>query len=117
MAYNEELAFRIKKILIQENVEFLEKKMFGGLAFMIKDKMCIGIIKEELMIRVMDEFYENLLEANHVSPMNFTGKKMKGFLFIEAEGVKYDSQLLNWIKYALDFGKRGILKTKKKTKK
>jgi TfoX/Sxy family transcriptional regulator of competence genes len=114
MAYNEELVFRTKKLLIQENVIFQEKKMFGGYAFMINDKMCVGIIKEELMVRVMEEFYEALLEENYAKPMNFTGKTMKGFLFIEPEGTSTDFLVLKWIKYGLDFGERGILKTKKK---
>jgi len=114
MAYNEELSLRVQKRLIELNTNFIEKKMFGGIAFMINDKMCIGIMKEELMLRVMDAEYEILLERNHVSPMNFTGKTMKGFLFIEEEGLKKETALNQWIDYGLEFATYGIVKSKKK---
>jgi TfoX/Sxy family transcriptional regulator of competence genes len=57
--------------------------MFGGNAFMINDKMCVGITKDELMLRVLDTEYESLLEKNHVNPMNFTGETMKGFFLLK----------------------------------
>jgi TfoX/Sxy family transcriptional regulator of competence genes len=114
MAYNEELSLRVQKHLFDLNVDFFEKKMFGGNTFMINDKMCIGIVKEELMLRVLDINYETLLEQNHVRPMNFTGKTMKGFLYIEEEGFKKETDLIQWINYGLEFAKFGILKTKKK---
>ncbi len=116
MAYDENLSLRIQKQLIERQVDFVEKKMFGGNAFMIQDKMCIGVVKDELMLRVMDEFYEPLLEGNHVKPMNFTGKTMKNFLFIEPEGYITEQELSKWIQYAIDFGVRGVLKSKKKKK-
>ncbi|MBE0391734.1 TfoX/Sxy family transcriptional regulator of competence genes [Flavobacterium sp. 7E] len=114
MPYNELLSLRIEKILIEMNVDFKQKKMFGGNTFMVNDKMCFGIMQEEIMLRVMDEFYETLLEENHVKPMDFTKKIIKGFLFIEKEAFKTDNQLLRWINYGLDFSERGILKHKKK---
>lgn len=114
MAYNEQLSIRIQNKLTELDVSFVEKKMFGGNAFMINDKMCIGIMKEELMLRVMDEFYESLLEENYVNPMNFTGKIMKGFVFIEPEVLLTENQLKRWINYGLDFAERGVLKSKKK---
>lgn len=114
MAYNEELSLRVQKQLFNLNVDFFEKKMFGGNTFMINDKMCIGIVKSELMLRVLEVNYETLLERNHVRPMNFTGKTMKGFLYIEEEGFKKETDLVQWINYGLDFAKFGILKTKKK---
>jgi TfoX/Sxy family transcriptional regulator of competence genes len=83
MAYNEELSLRVQKYLFDLNVDFFEKKMFGGNTFMINDKMCIGIVKNELMLRVLDTEYESLVEKNHVRPMNFTGKTMKDFLYID----------------------------------
>ncbi len=114
MAYNEELSLRVQKRLFDLNIDFYEKKMFGGNAFMINDKMCIGIMKEELMLRVLDSEYESLLEKNYVRPMNFTGKTMKGFLYIEDEGVRKETDLSQWINYGLEFAKFGIVKTKKK---
>lgn len=114
MAYNEILSLRIQKQLIENQVDFIEKKMFGGNAFMIQDKMCTGVVKDELMLRVMDEFYEVLLEENHVKPMTFTGRTMKNFLFIEPEAFITEPELAKWIQYAIDFGKRGVVKSKKK---
>ncbi|TRX35781.1 TfoX/Sxy family protein [Flavobacterium sp. ZT3R18] len=114
MAYNEILSLRVEKQLLQQNINFVAKKMFGGIAFMINDKMCIGIVKNELMLHVLDEEYEWLLEENHVRPMNFTGKIMKGFLFIEEEALQGEEKLLHWIKFGLDFAEKGIVKSKKK---
>lgn len=114
MPYNEALSIRIKKLLIQLNIEFTEKKMFGGYAFMINDKMCVGIVNDQIMLRVMEEHYEKLLEENGVEPMNFTGKTMKGFLFIQPEVFQTDKQLNDWIAYGLEFGEKGIVKSKKK---
>lgn len=116
MAFDEVLSLRIQKKLIERQVDFIEKKMFGGNAFMIQDKMCIGVMKDELMLRVMEEFYELLLEDNHVSPMNFTGRTMKNFLFIEPEGYTTEQELLKWVQYAIDFSERGVVKSKKKKK-
>lgn len=114
MAYNEDLALRVGTILVQKNVVFTEKKMFGGLAFMINDKMCVGIVKDELMLRVMEEISEFLSEENHVRPMNFIGKTMKGMFFIEPEGFITNAHLSRWIDYGLDFAARGVLKSRKK---
>jgi TfoX/Sxy family transcriptional regulator of competence genes len=114
MAYNEELALRVSSILIQKNVDFIEKKMFGGLAFMINDKMCVGILKDELILRVMVEFSESLSEENYVRPMNFSRKIIKDMFFIEPEGFTTDVNLIKWIDYGLDFAERGVLKSKKK---
>jgi TfoX/Sxy family transcriptional regulator of competence genes len=114
MAYNEELSLRVQKRLFDLNIDFFEKKMFGGNSFMINDKLCVGILKEELMLRVLDSEYEILLEKNHVKPMNFTGKTMKGFLLIEEEGIIRETDLNQWIDYGLQFAKFGIVKSKNK---
>ncbi len=114
MAYNEDLGLRIVRKLAELGVDFAEKKMFGGLAFMINDKMCVGIVKDQLMLRVMDEHYDALLEENNVHPMEFTGKTMRGFLFIDPQAFETDSGLMRWINYGLEFGEKGIVKSKKK---
>jgi TfoX/Sxy family transcriptional regulator of competence genes len=114
MAYDEVLSLRVDKQLLEQNINFVTKKMFGGIAFMINDKMCIGIVKNELMLHVLEEEYESLLEENHVRPMNFTEKVMKGFLFIEEEPLTKEESLLYWIKFGLDFAEKGIVKSKKK---
>ena len=114
MAYDEHLSLRIQKQLFEKNIVFIEKKMFGGNAFMIADKMCIGVMKDQIMLRVMEEFYESLLEENHVKPMTFTGRSMKNFLFIEPEIYSTENQLNRWVDLAIDFANRGEVKSKKK---
>lgn len=116
MAYDIALSQRIEQLLIDEGITFIEKKMFGGNAFMINDKMCIGVTKEMLMLRCLDAEYEKILSKKFASPMQFTGKVMKGFVFVSAEGFKTDKQLLAWMKYGLDFAVHGIVKSKTKKK-
>jgi TfoX/Sxy family transcriptional regulator of competence genes len=101
MAYDEILSLRVEKQLNQLSINFVEKKMFGGNAFMINEKMCIGIVKNELMLHVMPEVYESLLEENHVRPMDFTGKIMKGFLFVEEEALQSEEMLC--VGFNMDF--------------
>jgi TfoX/Sxy family transcriptional regulator of competence genes len=114
MAYNEDLALRIAHKLAEFRVNFTEKKMFGGIAFMVNDKMCVGVTKEQMMLRVMDEHYDGLLEENHIHPMQFTGKTMRGFLFIDQEAFETDPALERLINYGLEFGEKGKVKSKKK---
>jgi TfoX/Sxy family transcriptional regulator of competence genes len=114
MAYNEQLASRIVEHLFLQKIEFTEKKMFGGIAFMINEKMCIGVMKNVIMLRVLENHYDMLLEENYVKPMEFTGKTMKGFLFIEEPAFAKDVDLNKWIVFAQEFGEKGIVKTKKK---
>jgi TfoX/Sxy family transcriptional regulator of competence genes len=114
MAYNEDIANRIASALIDKNIAFEEKKMFGGMAFMIQDKMCIGVVKDEIMLRVLDIHYDTLLEKEGFKPMLFTGKPMKGFLFIEEAAFKTIAGLNVLIDFAEEFGKLGVVKSKKK---
>jgi TfoX/Sxy family transcriptional regulator of competence genes len=80
MPYNELLSIRITTILLENNFSFKEKKMFGGITFMINDKMCIGVMQDVIMLRVLPEFYDALLEENDVRPMDFTGRITAGFV-------------------------------------
>lgn len=114
MPYNENLATKIENILFEKGITFEAKKMFGGYGCMVQDKMCIGIIGDQLMVRVLDEHYESLLEENGVSPMNFTGKTMKGFLFIAPEVFQTPKQLDKWLQFGLEFAEKGVVKSKKK---
>jgi len=117
MAYNQVLTTRIGSLLFEQNVDFTEKKMFGGVGYMINDKMCIGIIKEELMLRIMDDKFEKVVSMKYAKSMQFTGKPMSGFILVEPEGLTTDTTLLKWLEYGIEFGKYGVLKTKKKIKK
>lgn len=103
MAYDEHLADRINIILKEKHIAFEEKKMMGGLCFMVNRKMCIGISNNRLMARIDPEIYERSLAIEGCHEMNFTGKPMKGFVFIEPEGIDSDKDLAYWVKLCLDF--------------
>lgn len=105
MAFNTDLADRTREILslTQKNVE--EKAMFGGLCFMVNDKMCVGVVKDSLMVRLDPDIYEEAIEKEGCEPMNFTGKIMKGFVFVESFALNTNQKLEYWIKLALEFNK------------
>jgi TfoX/Sxy family transcriptional regulator of competence genes len=103
MAYNEHLADRINVILNDKNANFYEKKMFGGLCFMVDDKMCIGIVKEELMSRIGEAKYAEALSKTGCREMNFTGRPMKGYVFVDEDAIDLDADLEYWVQLALDF--------------
>lgn len=105
MPFDEELASRIRSIL-KGDKGLSEKRMFGGIAFMVYGNMAIGVTnKGELMLRTGKENHEELLEMDFVKPMNFTGKPMKGFVFVEPEGFEEDSDLEEWMEYALSYAR------------
>ncbi|MBI3685174.1 TfoX/Sxy family protein [Candidatus Azambacteria bacterium] len=105
MAYSEKLADRIRARLTGlPNVK--EKEMMGGLTFMLNDKMCVGIIKDELMCRIDPDIYEAILEKKGCRPMDFTGRPMKGWIIIDEPGMKNKKDFDYWIDLALDFNKK-----------
>ncbi|MCB0516075.1 MAG: TfoX/Sxy family protein [Chitinophagales bacterium] len=115
MAYNQQLAQLIGEQLLARQVNFETKKMFGGLAFMIKEKMCLGILQNEMIVRVMPEDYDTFLASSHfIKPMDFTGKIMRGFIMVEDEGI--DALLQVCIEKALVFAEKGTLRSRKKFK-
>ena len=104
MAYDEGLAERLKDILIDTpNLE--EKKMFGGLAFMLNDHMFVGIIGENLMARVGPDNYEMALRKPYVTPMDFTGRPMKGYVYVQPGGIEEDEELTYWVEVCAAFAK------------
>lgn len=105
MAYDEFLAERIQKVLADKNIPNEQKKMFGGLAFMINDKMTLGVVKGELMARVGPEFYPEALKKEGSKPMDFTGRPMAGYVFVSPEGFDLDEQLEFWVDRCLEFNK------------
>lgn len=113
MAYDTYLAERIRLALKEKRVAFDEKKMMGGLCFLVADKMCIGIVKNNLMARIDPEIYEDALKKKGCKEMDFTGSPMKGFVFVEPEGIDMDSELDYWIKLCLDFNPRAKSSKKK----
>ncbi len=103
MVYDHHLEERISRVLKQKRTPFEKRKMMGGLCYMVDDKMCVGIVKDHLMARVGPDVYENVLSKPNCKPMDFTGRPMKGFVFIGAEGIDLDDDLESWIQLCLDF--------------
>lgn len=114
MAYNELLADRIR-VALGEHPGLEEKLMFGGICFMIDDKMCIGVVKDEIMCRIDPKLEEAALERTGCRPMDFTRKSMKGFVFVGEEGLRGKSDLDYWIRLCLDFNPHAK-SSKKKSK-
>ncbi len=115
MAYNEKLADRVRELISLTHKITEEKKMFGGLCFMVNDKMCVGVEQERLMVRLDPDLYEEVMEMEGCKPMDFTGKVMKGYVFVDIEALNTKKKLEYWIKLALDYNK--IAKASKKKKK
>jgi len=113
MPYNETLANRIREQLVDlPNME--EKEMMGGLAFMFNEKMCVGVIKDEMMCRIDPEKYEMAVEKHGCRPMDFTGKPMKGWIMIEEAGMANQQDFEYWIGLALEFNKKAKASKKRK---
>lgn len=104
MAHNEKLADRVREILAAATSNVEEKKMFGGLCFMVNDKMCVGVRPERIMVRIDPATSDAVLEATpDAKVMVHGGKEMKGFIFIDESALTTKKQLLHWIKMALEF--------------
>ena len=101
--YSEYLADRIKQVLTEKRVSFVDKKMMGGLTFMVNDKMCVGIINDDLMARIDPQIYEEALNRKGVREMDFTKKPMKGWIYVGPEGIDHEEELTSWVQLALDF--------------
>lgn len=115
MAYDEYLADRLRQVFREKRVNYHEKKMMGGLCMMVDDKMCIGIIKNELMARVGQEAYSIALTKEGAREMNFTGRSIKGYVFVGPEGYDFDEQLEYWVQLCLDFNPFAKASKKKKS--
>ena len=102
MAYDEGVAQRVREIM-EDIPGVTEKKMFGGIAFMVNGNMCSGVVKSELMMRVGADGYENALQQPHAREMDFTGKPMKGFVYVSEKGFETDEDLQGWIDRACQF--------------
>jgi TfoX/Sxy family transcriptional regulator of competence genes len=102
VAYDEELAKKIADVLA-EHGDLDERKIFGGIAFMVKGHMCCGVINEDLVLRLGPEGAAEALDDAHVRPMDFTGRPMKGYVYVAKEGVRTEAKIRKRIQAALDF--------------
>lgn len=103
VAYDEYLADRIRQQLDQRHQPYQEKRMMGGLCFMVDDKMCMGVSDDRLMVRADPDDYARLLRLPGAGVMNFTGRPLKGFLFVEPAGIDRDEDLSGWVQRCLDY--------------
>jgi TfoX/Sxy family transcriptional regulator of competence genes len=113
MAYDEKLADRIREQLVNLPV-IEEKQMMGGLAFMVNDKMCVGVIKDEMMCRIDPEFHQTAVEITGCRTMDFTKRPMKGWVLIDNNGMRNQKEFEFWINLALEFNPKSKPSGKKK---
>ena len=121
MAYDEYLADRIKQTLSEKKTQFTELKMMGGLCFKVDDKMLCGIHIDKkygdslLMARIGEDVYEQQLEKSECLPMDFTGRPMRGYIFVTPDGFDSDESLAYWIDLCISFNP--LAKSSKRKKK
>jgi TfoX-like protein len=101
VAYDEGLAERIRE-LVAGDPTMSERKMFGGLCFMTSGNMCFGIVGEDLMVRVGPEEWIGALARPFAREMDFTGRSMRGMVYVSPEGISEDEGLWNWLRLGLD---------------
>jgi TfoX/Sxy family transcriptional regulator of competence genes len=102
MAYSEDVARRVAGALAGYP-GVVEKKMFGGLAFMLQGHMCCGVIGEELMVRVGPDAYEEALRLPAAREMDFTGRPLKGMVYVDPSGFEAKAELAGWVERAVEF--------------
>ncbi len=102
MPYDEELAGRIRKSIARKG-PIDEMKAFGGLSFMLDGKMCVGVQKNRLMVRIDPDKHDTLIKRQGAGPMDFTGRPMRGFLFIDAKGVPDAGSLNFWVNESVEY--------------
>lgn len=101
MAYNLKLAERIRSQL--DGMPFVEKKMFGGVGYLLHGNMACGVIKDDLVVRVDPQKHAALLKKPHARPFDMTGRPMKGWLLVEAQGLRTGRQLSAWVREGVEF--------------
>ena len=102
MAYDEGLGQRIREVL-DDQPNLVEKKMFGGVGFMVHGNMACGVHKDMLIVRVGPDAYEETMQYPHTRPFDMTGRAMKGWVMVEPGGFESDEYLKDWIEQGLNF--------------
>ena len=115
MAYSEFLADRVRISLKGFQTSYEEKKMFGGICFLVDDKMCVGIINDDLMVRIEPEKQDEFLSEKGCRIMDFTKRPMKGYLYVAPEGIDLDEDLDKWVNRCLEFNPKAKSSKKKKS--
>ncbi len=102
MSYDESIADRVRTALASRN-DVIEKKMFGGLAFLVRGNMCCGVLGTDLVVRVGPAGYPAALKEPHAREMDFTGRALKGLVYVGKPGIRSDESLRRWIDRGLEF--------------
>ena len=116
MPYNESLAARIEKFFTAKRVAFESKRMMGGLVFMVNGKMCVGVEQKRLMARIDPDAQTAALGRKGCSPMDFTGRPMRGYIFVAMEALRTDAQLESWLGLALAFNPKAVASKRSKAR-
>lgn len=116
MTYDEKLVERVRRV-VPPSAKVEEKKMFGGVAFLVDGKMFVGVADTDLMVRVGPEAYAPALARAHVRPMDFTGRPLTGYVYVNADGTRTDVAVAEWVRQAMNFVGTLHSKTKSKAKK
>lgn len=102
MAYDEKLAKRMRAVM-EGSPELVEKKMFGGVGFMLRGNMACGVHKDKMVLRIDRSQHDEIMSLPHTSPFDITGKAMKGWLLVQPEAIADDEQLAEWVQLGVDF--------------
>jgi TfoX/Sxy family transcriptional regulator of competence genes len=104
MAYDEGVAERVRKVL-RRRKDVTERKMFGGLAFLLNGNMCCGVVGKDLCLRLGNDGAAEALKERHTREMDFTGKPLRSMVYVRPAGIKADDDLKSWVKRAVTFTK------------
>ena len=96
VAYDEALADRIRSVLAGRG-DVTERKMFGGIAFMVGDRMAVGVVHDDLMVRVGPDAHDDAMARPHARPMDFGGRPVRGFVYVAPAGIAADADLARWV--------------------
>lgn len=102
VAYNEELAERVR-VVLAERTDVEEKKMFGGLTFMVAGQMCCGVLKDDMIVRIEPGDFDALVAQPHVRPFDFSGRPMQGMLYVEDRALSDPEVLRTWVRRGTDY--------------
>lgn len=103
MAFDEDLAHRIRAVMADLDVQSTELQMFGGLAYMVRGHMTVGIMGDDLLVRVGKEGHDDALAQPHTREFDFTGRPMSSMVTVTAPGLASDDDLATWVRRGLDF--------------
>jgi hypothetical protein len=106
MAYDEGLAQRTAEVLDELQLpQLVEKRMFGGVGYMVQGNMACGVNRDQLIVRIGPEHYQEALARPHTKPFDITGRPMRGWVMVGPEGYESDDHLKEWIQHGVDFAR------------